>query len=92
MRTGFTAARLSGSEDGSRGLSWFDDIPEGNRAVIERLRELLTVSSDPIDRHFQFALLEGRLYRSRDLYVSALDEWTRGSERLLLGCASNLGY
>jgi hypothetical protein len=39
------------------------------------LRDLLTSDPDPIDRHFQFSELETRLYRSRDLYESALTEY-----------------
>ncbi len=32
-------------------------------------------AADPIDRHFQFAELESRLYRCRDLYDTALAEF-----------------
>jgi len=39
------------------------------------LRGLLVSDLDPIDRHFQFAELESRLYRCRDLYETALDEY-----------------
>ena len=42
-------------------LSWFDDLPEGDRPAIAMLRELLAIDQDPIDRHFQFAELETRL-------------------------------
>jgi hypothetical protein len=37
--------------------------------------ELLATEPDPIDRHFQFAELERRLYRSRDLFPEALEEY-----------------
>ena len=74
MRTGFTEAWLTDAEDDSYDLSWFNDLPEADRPAIAKLRELLA-DLDPIDRHFQFAELETRLYRSRELYESALDEY-----------------
>jgi hypothetical protein len=75
MRTGFTEAWLTDAEDDSYDLSWFNDLPEADRPAIAKLRELLAADRDPIDRHFQFAELEARLYRSRDLYESALAEY-----------------
>jgi hypothetical protein len=75
MRTGFTEAWLTDAEDDSYDLSWFNDLPEADRPAIAKLRELLAADPDPIDRHFQFAELEARLYRSRDLYESAPDEY-----------------
>jgi len=75
MRTGFTEAWLTDAEDDSYDLSWFNDLPEADRPAIAKLRELLASDPDPIDRHFQFAELEARLYRSRDLYESALVEY-----------------
>jgi Zinc finger found in FPG and IleRS len=75
MRTGFSEAWLADADDDDYDLSWYNDLPEGDRAAIAQLRELLTSDPDPIDRHFQFAELEARLYRCRDLYDSALDEY-----------------
>jgi HIRAN domain-containing protein len=75
MRTGFTEAWLTDAEDDSYDLSWFNDLPEADRPAIAKLRDLLAADPDPIDRHFQFAELEARLYRSRDLYESALAEY-----------------
>src|SRR5450755_995705 len=75
MRTGFTDAWLTDAEDGSYDLSWLGELPEGDQSAIGRLRDLLAADSDPIDRHFQFTELEIRLYRSRDLYESALVEY-----------------
>lgn len=75
MRTGFTEAWLTDAEDDSYDLSWYDDLPVADRPAIERLRTLLASDPDPIDRHFQFAELETRLYRCRDLYDAALDEF-----------------
>jgi hypothetical protein len=81
MRTGFTAAWLTDAEDDSYDLSWVNDLPEADRPAIARLRELLAAESDPIDRHFQFAELEARLYHSRDLYESALAEYDEACAR-----------
>jgi hypothetical protein len=75
MRTGFSEAWLTDAEDDSYDLSWFNDLPEADWPAIAKLRELLATDPDPIDRHFQFCELETRLYRSRDLYDSALDEY-----------------
>jgi len=81
MRTGFTEAWLTDAEDDSYDLSWFNDLPEADRPAIAKLRELLAADPDPIDRHFQFAELEARLYRSRDLYDSALVEYDEACAR-----------
>ncbi len=81
MRTGFTEAWLTDAEDDSYDLSWFNDLPEADRPAIAKLRELLAADPDPIDRHFQFAELETRLYRSRDLYESALAEYDEACVR-----------
>jgi hypothetical protein len=75
MRTGFTEAWLTDIEDDSYDLSWFNELPDGDRPAIALLLELLEHDPDPIDRHFQYAELEARLYRCRDLYESALDEF-----------------
>jgi len=81
MRTGLTEAWLTDAEDDSYDLSWFNDLPEADRPAIAKLRELLAADPDPIDRHFQFAELEARLYRSRDLYGSALAEYDEACAR-----------
>lgn len=81
MRTGFTEAWLTDVEDDSYDLSWFNDLPDADRPAIAMLRELLTTDPDPIDRHFQFAELETRLYRCRDLYDAALEEFDEACRR-----------
>ncbi len=81
MRTGFSEAWLTDAEDDSYDLSWFNDLPPGDRSAIVKLRELLGSDPDPIDRHFQYAELESRLYRCRDLYASALDEFDDACRR-----------
>jgi hypothetical protein len=81
MRTGFSEAWLTDAEDDSYDLSWFNELPDGDRSAIATLRDLLAIDPDPIDRHFQFAELEARLYRCRDLYDSALDEFDDACRR-----------
>jgi len=81
MRTGFSEAWLTDVEDDSYDLSWFDKLPDADRPAIAMLQELLASDPDPIDRHFQFAELETRLYRSRDLYDSALVEFDDACRR-----------
>ena len=81
MRTGFSEAWLTDVEDDSYDLSWFNDLPDADRPAIAMLRELLATDPDPIDRHFQFAELETRLYRSRDLYDTALQAFDVACQR-----------
>lgn len=81
MRTGFTEAWLTDVEDDSYDLLWFNELPDADRPAIAILRELLTTDPDPIDRHFQFAELEARLYRCRELYETALEEFDEACRR-----------
>jgi len=59
-------------------LAWLDQVPSDRLAAIKRLRELLASEADPVERHFMYLQLEERLYKSRDVSTSALDEfeWT----------------
>jgi hypothetical protein len=81
MRTGFTEAWLTDAEDDSYDLSWYSELPVGDREAIAVLLHLLETDPDPIDRHFQFAELESRLYRCRDLFPEALDEFDEACQR-----------
>jgi hypothetical protein len=81
MRTGFSEAWLTDAEDDSYDLSWYNALPDGDRSAISKLRDLLATDPDPIDRHFQYTELEARLYRGRDLYDSALDEFDDACRR-----------
>lgn len=81
MRTGFSEAWRTDPEDDSYDLSWFDDLPVADTPAITKLRELLSIDPDPIDRHFQFSELESRLYHSRDLYDTALEEFDEACRR-----------
>ena len=75
MRTGLTEALLTDAEDDSYDLSWLHRLPSDPLTAIRELRRLLEHDPDPIDRHFMFCELEDRLYRSRDVFSSALAEY-----------------
>ncbi len=76
LDTGWAEAWASDEEDDTYDLSWAAKLPEADRPAITMLhRVALAQDSDPIDRHFQFAELERRLYHARDLYETALEEY-----------------
>jgi hypothetical protein len=75
MRTGLTEALLTDAEDDSYDLSGLHGLPSDMLPAIRELRRLLEHDPDPIDRHFMFCELEDRLYRSRDVFSSALAEY-----------------
>ena len=75
MRTGLTDALLTDEEDDSYDLLWLRSLPSDHGQAIARLRKLLREHPEPIDRHFMFCELEERLYRSRDAFTSALDDY-----------------
>lgn len=75
MDTGLTDAMVTDDDDDAYDLSWVADLPEDPIRAISMLRQLLEHERDPIDRHFVFHHLEEALYRSRDAFASALDEY-----------------
>ncbi|HEV7652773.1 MAG TPA: HIRAN domain-containing protein [Actinophytocola sp.] len=81
MRTGLSEAVRTDPADDSYDLSWLHALPAADGPAIAMLRDLLARERDPIDRHFQFAELENRLYRARDLYDTALDEFDEACRR-----------
>jgi hypothetical protein len=81
IRTGLSEAFATDAEDDSYDLSWYDDIPADHLPAIKTLRLLLRDDPDPIDRHFMFCELERRLYRSRDAFDSALDQYDEACRR-----------
>jgi predicted Zn-ribbon and HTH transcriptional regulator len=76
LRTGLSEAIATDLEDDRYDLSWFDQLSgsHGPQDVVT-LRRLLENERDPIDRHFMFAELAKCLYKSRDAFASALDEF-----------------
>jgi hypothetical protein len=81
LRTGLSAAVATDEEDDSYDLSWFMDLPLDHLAATKRLRALLEEDPDPIDRHFMYCELERRLYRARDVYDSALEQYDEACGR-----------
>ncbi|MGH3343851.1 MAG: hypothetical protein ACRDPK_13460 [Carbonactinosporaceae bacterium] len=81
IRTGRSKALATDDEDDSYNLSWLKRLPSDHIAAIKRLRQLLQHDLDPVDRHFMFCELESRLYRARDVFASALDEYDQTCRR-----------
>jgi len=72
---GATAETLSTEYADSSHLSWTGDLPADDIRAIPMLRQLLHEQKDPLTRHFIYDYLEARLYRSREVFTSALDEY-----------------
>ncbi len=81
FRTGFSFAAATDLEDDSYDLSWSRSLSGNDTIAIKQLRTLLKSESDPIDRHYMFSELEDRLYKSRDAFASALDEFDAACEQ-----------
>jgi hypothetical protein len=75
MDTGLSDALATDDADTSYDLAWMARLPEDSIGAIRTLRNLLESEEDPLDRHFMFHHLETALYRSRDAFASALDEF-----------------
>ena len=75
LRTGFSDAIATDVDDESYDLSWHPQLSQNDVIAIKELRSLLDTEGDLVDRHYMFCELEKRLYRSRDSFDSALDEF-----------------
>lgn len=75
FRTGFSEAVATDLEDDSYDLSWYAQLSPDVITAIKQLRLWLETDPDPIDRHYMMNELEERLYRSRDAFESALEEF-----------------
>jgi hypothetical protein len=75
LRTGFSEAMATDFRDNSYDLSWYDELSENHVTAIGQLRTKLETERDPIDRHYMLCELERRLYKCRDAFASALDEF-----------------
>jgi hypothetical protein len=75
MWSGLSDALATDEADDSYDLGWMHDLPTDDLRAIKLLRQLLERETDAIDRHFMHAHLEALLYRSRDVFSSALDEY-----------------
>lgn len=77
LRTGLTEALATDRADDDYDLSWLTTLAADDAVAVTQLRTLLESEHDPIDRHYMFCELEERLYRCRDSWASALDEFDR---------------
>jgi hypothetical protein len=75
LRTGLSEAMATDLEDDSYDLSWHHDLSQDDVTAIAQLRAELETEREPIDRHYMLCELEHRLYRCRDAFASALDEF-----------------
>ncbi len=75
LRTGFSEATATDLADDSYDLSWYEELSENHVTAIRQLRSKLETERDPIDRHYMLCELEKRLYKCRDAFASALDEF-----------------
>lgn len=76
LRTGFSQALTTDLEDDTYDLSWYQQLSGARTpADVVVLRKLLASETDPIDRHYMLAELGKCLYKSRDAFASALDEF-----------------
>lgn len=81
LRTGLAKAIATDAEDDSYDLGWLQDLSPNAIDALKHLRELMVHERDPIDRHYMFAEIEWRLYRARDTFESALDEYDDACRR-----------
>ncbi len=75
LRTGFSEAVATDLEDDSYDLAWYEELSANDITAIKQLRSSLDNERDPFDRHYMLCELEKRLYKSRDAFASALDEF-----------------
>jgi len=82
LRTGLSEAIATDLEDDRYDLSWLDQLSgnHGPRDIVT-LRKLLASERDPIDRHFMLTELGKCLYKCRDAFASALDEFDQVCEQ-----------
>jgi hypothetical protein len=81
MRTGLSDALATDEADDSYDLSWMSDLPLDDLRAIKMLRQLLEHETDAIDRHYMHSHLQTLLYRSRDVFASALDEYDQACQQ-----------
>ena len=75
FRTGLSEAVATDLADDAYDLSWYTELSDDDITAIKKLRSMLETDPDPIDRHYMMSELEQRLYKSRDAFASALDEF-----------------
>lgn len=75
FRSGLSSAQATDHEDDSYDLGWMDSLTGSPASDIPLVRRLLRAEAEHIARHYLFGELERLLYRSRDAFGSALEEF-----------------
>jgi hypothetical protein len=81
MRTGLSDAVATDAADDSYDLAWMHGLPSDDIRAIPYLRNLLGRERDILGRHFMYSQLEEILYRCRDVFASALNEYDQACRR-----------
>jgi hypothetical protein len=81
MWSGLSDALATDEADDTYDLSWISDLPADDLRAIRMLRQLLEREADILDRHFMYTHLEAMLYRSREVFSSALEEYDQTCRR-----------
>jgi hypothetical protein len=68
---------LACSKESPYNLVWMHGLSDDDIHAIKMLREGLATESNVIGRHFIYAELEAALYRCRDAFTSALDDYDK---------------
>lgn len=77
----FEIAEEPGDEaEDERIPEWLRRLPDDPIAAVSAVRRLLESEHDTITRHEMYEALEERLYRARDAFASALDEYDAACE------------
>lgn len=75
VRTGLSQALLTDVADDTYDLDWLNSLPGDPVKRLTQLRKLMDRETDPISRHYLFAELESSLYKFRDAFPTALEEY-----------------
>jgi hypothetical protein len=72
---------LACSKDSPCNLVWMHGLSDDDVRGIKALREALVTESNVIGRHFIYAELEAALYRCRDVFTLALDDYDKACKQ-----------
>lgn len=81
IRTGTSHAMATDAADDTYDLGWIRSLSGDPRKRIAQLRDLLGHETDLISRHYVFAELESTLYRFREAFTTALEEYDAACDR-----------
>ena len=74
-------SRTEDDPDSRYTMDWAESMPTSPGRAIPWLRRRLETETRPLSRHFMFNHLEAALYKSRDAFASALDEYDEVCEQ-----------